>query len=68
MAFQGEGEGERQNLEKLDVGAIAGLVSTEAWDPGGDPLEGRSVEEGLSRISVACFSSCCSLVPPGGFC
>ena len=49
MAFQGEGDRERQNSAKPKAGTIAGLVSAEGWHPGRGSPGGWVVEERYSE-------------------
>ena len=67
MAFQGEGEGQRPNLEKLGTGGIVGLVKVEAWHPGGESLRGMDHEAGASEPSCLLLIPC-SRAPPCRFC
>lgn len=65
MAFQGEGGGERQDLENVKLRGITGLVSVEACRPGGHPGDGSV--EGVFQ-NPASFFSHCSPAFPDHFC
>lgn len=61
MAFQGREKGGGR-IRKNSKGAIAGLVSAEAWQPGPDPLEGGSWRR-VFRIPPVSFSSAAPATP-----
>ena len=54
MAFQGEGGGERQDLENVKLRGITGLVSVEACRPGGHPTPPRGWVGG-GGVSESCL-------------